>query len=229
MGDWAFADCINLTNVTLPNSLTCINASTFYLCENLNSVNIPNSVTTIEEAAFDGCTALESIIIPNSVNTIGLSAFGECTSLKTITIPNSVTIIDRWAFTRCTNLTTAIIGDGIKKIDHSAFSDCEGLTDFYCYAESVPTTDYEAFLWSNYTNATLHVPSASITTYKTQSPWNRFKSIVALTDSDPLPNGINVVRIESHKTNIFYDFSGRKMQAPKKGFYIMNGKKYIKK
>jgi hypothetical protein len=124
-------------------------------------------------------------------------------------------------------LTTAIIGDGIKKIDHSAFSECEGLTDFYCYAESVPTTDYEAFLWSNYTNATLHVPSASITAYKIQSPWNRFKSIVALTDNDPQPNSINVVNNDSFKTNVYYDLSGQKLQTPTKGINIMNGKKYI--
>ena len=151
-----------------------------------------------------------------------------CTSLNSITIPNSVEDIDRWAFSGCTNLITIIIGSGIKKIDHYAFSNCKSLNDFYCYAENVPSTDFEAFGYTNYVKATLHIPSASIAEYRIKSPWNIFKSIVALTDNDPLPNSINVVNGASYKTDVYYGLSGRKVRDPKKGIYITNGTKIIR-
>ena len=47
---------------------------------------------------------------------------------------------------------------------------------------------------SSYTNstanATLHVPAASIETYKATLPWNEFGTIVALTDKETVVKGI---------------------------------------
>ncbi|MBO7167310.1 MAG: hypothetical protein J6V61_00995, partial [Bacteroidaceae bacterium] len=68
----------------------------------------------------------------------------------------------------------------------SAFADCAELTDVYCYAESVPSTKSGAFASSNYENATLHVPAASIEQYMTTEPWSNFGSIVPLTDEDAI-------------------------------------------
>ena len=42
----------------------------FALCVSLTSINIPNSVTTIGDGAFENCVSLTSITIPNSVVTI---------------------------------------------------------------------------------------------------------------------------------------------------------------
>ena len=39
-------------------------------------------------------------------------------------------------------------------------------------------------------SATLHVPEASLETYKTTSPWNEFGTIVALTDEETAVKGI---------------------------------------
>jgi hypothetical protein len=44
----------------------------------------------------------------------------------------------------------------------------------------VPSTSSNTFNNSNYKNATLHVPAASIDSYKTTEPWNGFANIVAL-------------------------------------------------
>ena len=43
--DRAFADCRDLTSVTIPNSVTSIGWSAFSDCSRLTSVTIPNSVT----------------------------------------------------------------------------------------------------------------------------------------------------------------------------------------
>ena len=54
------------------------------------------------------------------------------------------------------------------------------MTDVYCYAESVPQTNAEAFNNSYIDYATLHVPDASVNAYKQAEPWKNFKSIVGI-------------------------------------------------
>ena len=77
------------------------------------------------------------------------------------------------------------IGSGIQTIGSSAFAFCTKLADVYCYAENVPSTNYDAFSNSNIENATLHVPDASVTSYGQTEPWNGFKSVVGLSETLP--------------------------------------------
>ena len=58
IGSYAFSDCIILTSVTIPNSVTSIGNSAFAWCYSLESVTIPNSVISIGDYAFEGCTSL---------------------------------------------------------------------------------------------------------------------------------------------------------------------------
>ena len=51
----------------------------------MTSVTIPNSVTSIDAAAFDNCSGLTSVTIPNSVTSIGEWAFRNCYNLETVT------------------------------------------------------------------------------------------------------------------------------------------------
>lgn len=60
----AFANCINLTEITLCNSVTRIENYAFNRCTGLTSVTIGDSVTNIASFAFYGCGSLESITIP---------------------------------------------------------------------------------------------------------------------------------------------------------------------
>jgi len=138
-------------------SVTSIGNSAFFYCDNLTSITIPNSVTSIGGWAFYNCRGLTSIIIGNSVTSIGDEAFEYCTSLTSITIPNSVTSIGIYAFAYCS-----------------------GLTEVYCFAESVPQTNSEAFYSSPIASATLHVPASSVNAYKTTAPWSNFGQIVAI-------------------------------------------------
>jgi hypothetical protein len=73
-----------LTNVTIPNSITAIEALTFMDCSNLIGVTIPNSVNYIGAGAFDGCTNLTSATIGSNVTNIGNGAFYSCASLTGI-------------------------------------------------------------------------------------------------------------------------------------------------
>lgn len=97
----AFKGCIELTNVTIPNSVISIGSDAFRDCSGLSSVTIPSSVTSIGGYAFYGCTELENITIPDSVISIEAGTFQGCTGLTSITIPNSVKSIEDFAFYGC--------------------------------------------------------------------------------------------------------------------------------
>ena len=169
----------------------------------MTSVTIPNSVTSIGQSAFEYCSGLTSVTIGNSVTSIGDEAFYGCSGLTSVTIPNSVTSIGEYAF-----------------------SGCSKLIDVYCYAEKVPSTESNAFNGSYPENATLHVPAASIDSYKATAPWSGFGKIVALT---PEETGIDELKGENAnvKTAV-YDLSGRRVQKAQKGLFIQNGKVVVK-
>ena len=80
----AFLDCIEITSVVIPDSVTQLGGSVFKGCTSLKSVVLPNSLTVIGGEAFYGCTSLTSITIPKSVIGFGFSVFNDCTSLTDV-------------------------------------------------------------------------------------------------------------------------------------------------
>ena len=151
IGEKAFAECFDLSDVIIPNSVTEIGDSAFcdahlwngfgsleipnsvtvigegvFSDASLRSIEIPNSVTVIGRAAFSGAD-LESIEIPNSVMVIGEDAF-HGSYLRSIEIPNSVTEIGMEAFSNCRYLTSVVIGNSLKEMSVAMFMDCDSLT-----------------------------------------------------------------------------------------------------
>ena len=227
IGERAFASCTGLTSVTIPNSVTSIGSGAFWICPGLTSVTIPNSVTSIGYEAFRHCSGLTSVTIGNSVTSIGSSAFYGCSGLTSVTIPNSVTSIGDYAFAGCSGLTSVTIPNSVTSIGKSAFADCAEQLDVYCYAEKVPSTESNAFDGSDIEYATLHVPAASIESYKATEPWSKFGKIVALTDDE---TAISEVQHETvgQKTT-YFDLSGRRINNAQNGIYIQNGEKVLVK
>ena len=124
---FAFSSCINLTNITIPNSVTSIGWFAFAYSSSLKSITIPSSVTSIKMSAFRDCSSLKSITIPSSVTSIKMSAFRDCSSLKSITIPSSITSIGERAFLDCSSLTSVDIPNSVTRIEAGAFRGCSSL------------------------------------------------------------------------------------------------------
>ena len=70
-----FQEVTGITDVTLSNQITIINAQAFFGCGNLESIDLGSSLISIGDACFDSCS-FESINIPNTVTTIGNYCFG---------------------------------------------------------------------------------------------------------------------------------------------------------
>ena len=128
IGSNAFSFCMELTSVTIGSSVTSIGEHAFWWCTGLTEITIPGSVTSIGDDAFSYCKGLTSVTIGSGVTSTGDGAFSYCTALTSITIPDSVTSIGNWAFRDCTALTSFTIPDSVTSIGDGVFYNCMGLT-----------------------------------------------------------------------------------------------------
>lgn len=74
----------SIKKVVIGSGITSICSYAFYNCYNITEVSIPDSVNSIVDYAFGKCTGLESITIPYSVGVIQIGAFDGCTNLKDV-------------------------------------------------------------------------------------------------------------------------------------------------
>ena len=90
---YCFRDCVNLTAVSLPNSLTSIYHDSFFHTS-IETLIIPSSVVELNYAAFSGMGKLKEIIIrPGSLKKLEDCVFANPSKLIKIVIPPTVTSI----------------------------------------------------------------------------------------------------------------------------------------
>ena len=205
IGNYSFENS-GLNSLIIPNSISSIGDGAFYGCTGLTSITIPNGVISIGDLAFGGCS-LTSITIPESVTSIGSGAFNNLTTVtinsKTIAaisksydgtsvlehffgssvtkyiFDGNVQDIGDYACYNCGRLNTVIIGTKVASIGQGAFNNCIRLKKVCSEAEQVPNTNIDNFRNCDIGSATLHVPAASVESYRTTLPWSGFGSIVA--------------------------------------------------
>lgn len=160
--DNAFAQCPELTSVTLPEGITTIGDGAFACCPNLKEINLPSTLERIGDACFAGCVKLQSITLPEKLTEIGDMTFSDCTSLEKVTIPGNVKFIFRNAFRDCFNLREVDIESGVQFIASYAFGGCSNLKKVNIQSNVVHISK-KAFMYS--TNIkTMTIPNDTINT-----------------------------------------------------------------
>lgn len=127
IGTSAFADCVGLSSLTIPNSIIQIKQSAFKNCTALSNLTLPGSLTAISDYTFQNC-GITGLSIPNSVKSIGLGAFFNSKSLQSIIIPNNVDDIMESAFEGCSSLTSITFPSSIQYLKSSICKNCSSLT-----------------------------------------------------------------------------------------------------
>ena len=164
IGEFAFYECTNLTEVNIGNSIIEVGPYAFAKCSSLVKVIISDNVSTFGEYAFYWCSELTTVELSanSKLTSISKSMFSWCEKLSSITIPNGVTRIENYAFSGCDSLTSIVIPSKVTYIGDSAFSN-KGLKSI-TIPVSVKTIDRAAFC-----NCT------SLTTFNyagTKTQWN---------------------------------------------------------
>lgn len=130
-------------------------------------------------SAFSECKSLVSVSLPR-IKTIKGNIFYDCPGLTSITIPSTVTEIGDYAFFGSSGITSITIPASVTKIGSQAFDFRSSLTTVYCLNSTPPSCDVTAF--EEESNMTLYVPKGASATYKEESPWCNFKSILEMQD-----------------------------------------------
>ena len=115
-----FANNTSITSVTMPDTVTSLGSGVFQGCSNLSSVILSNGLTSIPDNTFRECTSLSNVSVPGGITAIGSKAFYE-TPISSISIPAATTSIASDAFQQAKNLTSINIAGG-----SSAYSSSDG-------------------------------------------------------------------------------------------------------
>lgn len=160
IADNAFSDCVDLTNVTIPTTVSAIGAGAFAQCKKLISIDIPDSVTEIGSSVFSGCSSLSQVALSENLEKLGAGAFLECDALKEIKIPESVVSLGAHSFSHCDNLEKVVFYTKTISIvpswgEYGIFIDCPKLVSMgpigsncnveFAWEEAFPEGFFEGF------------------------------------------------------------------------------------
>ena len=135
ISDDAFQDCVKLTSITIPATVTKFHGWAFLNCTSLQQIIVnPNNpefdsrddcnaiIQTADNKVVVGC---ETTVIPNGITRIGTNAFWGRWGMKSMTIPETVKEIGEGAFAFCISLRNANLPSSIEKIEGGAFAFCD--------------------------------------------------------------------------------------------------------
>ncbi len=131
-------------------TVSSIGESAFAECTEMTSVSVPASITTIASTAFDGCTGLE--LLDMSENTaltiIDGNTFSTCTALETVNFPTSLESIGTSAFANCANLSNMSLPCTTPPVLDNENNPFEGVDATACII-SIPTESVSAYTQSD--------------------------------------------------------------------------------
>lgn len=138
LGNGAFIYCYSLKKADLGNGISILGQCLFSFCYDLREVTMGKYVCIIEHDAFSDCYSLESISLPENLREIKYAAFHRCKLLEEVILPNKLSIIGDNPFCECIKLKKLFIPSGVTEIGNELLMGCNDAT-IYClpgsYAE----------------------------------------------------------------------------------------------
>lgn len=218
-----------------PYTVTSLGKESLYNYPWIKTVTIPSTVKELGTNCFS-LSGPPTIYLPEGVVKLGDGCFSD-SYLREIELPATLTSIGAYCFAECSQLTKVIIRSGnLEEIGKSCFANSYKLAELVCYANQVPTFEYDErytpqrnpFYGTNAKEGTLYVQKHLVEAFKAADGWKEWKNIL------PIDVYGTVDAIESTaiavKDAAIYDLQGRKVTTPQKnGLYIKNGKKFLYK
>ncbi len=213
IGNYTFAGFSGLTSMTIPNLVTSIGNNTFNRCSNIKSLVIDdgeehlqlgyNKYTDTNTGLFFSCP-LEYVYIGRELDYEDSEPYGY------------------HPFFNCKeNIIEIAFGKYITNIpDYTKdFSNLETIT---LYNPTPPSVRLD-FTNAQYMNVNVYVPKGSLEAYQQADVWKNFWGL----QEKDLAGIETVVADDCNTDNAIYDMQGRKLDAPKAGLNIINGKKVM--
>ena len=226
-----------ITEIIVPDYVTCINEGVFSGCAFLHELTIPfvgakaigKSVETFQHCfgyifganSYDGGIATRQIYTTTLTNSnTGTSITSEYStifyipeSLKIITIiGDNITSIDDWAFYNCNNLESiTVTNNNIKRIEREAFSNCSSLKDI-TIPDSVISIGRSAFsncsnLAKIYYTGTIKEWASKIDGLFNLMSYGVYNKTLYI-NNEPLPSEIVLEGITKINSSTFYNCRG---------------------
>ncbi|MCC8103888.1 MAG: leucine-rich repeat protein, partial [Clostridiales bacterium] len=142
IGNYAFADCTSLTDITLSENVTNIGNYAFSGCSALKTLTLPESIYELYLGYYiiEG-TMITNIVIPKAVKDCGkyyvnsttnnYGPFAGAEMLTTVTFESGVSSIPAYICAGCTYLTSVKILTSACSIETCAFLNCTQLESIY--------------------------------------------------------------------------------------------------
>ncbi len=177
--DDATNDCVYLTSMSIPSTITNMGTSVFANDESLVYVKsyVPVYQVFGEKVLVAAPLEATEFNVDDDGNRIWNNAFKFTEQLQTLTLPRSLTYIG-----------------------YNAFVGCTSLTDIFSYARPVPETEWDAFEGIDKSKITVHVYASALNSYK--ESWGEEFQYVTIPDPQPITLAINVVEAGSLRSLI---------------------------
>jgi hypothetical protein len=104
IGAWAFFDCRDVVEITIPDTVTDIGDYAFYRCTSLARIKLPEGIKRLGTYLLRVCQGLVELTVPYGVNEIGDYAMAGCRSLTRIVISKTVRHMGKYALYGCRSL-----------------------------------------------------------------------------------------------------------------------------
>jgi len=147
IGNSAFYNCSELSNIIIPDNITSIGDSAFSYCYHLTTVSFGKGISSISNSAFESCNNLAKVNISNLSQWFHIRFYNQYSNplyyaqhlfvddkeVTNLVTPEGVTSINFYVFYNCTGLTSITIPNSVTSIGDGAFYNCTGLTNvIYC-------------------------------------------------------------------------------------------------